>query len=201
MAFIFRSLGERPMKRVLVAIFLAFTGLMAVSPASAERRVALVVGNAHYNYTARLLNPRNDATDIAEKLKALGFDVTLRLDLDQANFAAAVDEFARRLEGADVGLLYYAGHALQVNEKNFLVSVNAKLENAFLVPGETIELEPIIRLMESKVATNLIFLDACRNNPLADNLKRNLMATNRSVALGRGLARIEPTSRDTLIAF
>jgi uncharacterized caspase-like protein len=189
------------MKRVLLAIFSALVGLTVVSPAWADRRVALVVGNAHYSHTATLANPPNDATDIADKLKVLGFDVALRLDLDQANFAAAIDEFARRLEGADVGLLYYAGHALQINDKNFLVSVNAKLENAFLVPGETIELEPIVRLMESKVSTNLIFLDACRNNPLADNLKRTLMATNRSVALGRGLARIEPASRDTLIAF
>src|SRR5262249_25754660 len=68
-------------------------------------------------------------------------------------------------------------------------------------PAETIELEPIVRLMESKAPTNLIFLDACRNNPLADNLKRSLVAMQRSVALGRGLARIEPAARDTLIAF
>jgi hypothetical protein len=69
------------------------------------------------------------------------------------------------------------------------------------VPSETIELDAIIRLMESKTGTNLIFLDACRNNPLTENLKRNLAAVNRSITVGRGLARIEPTGRDTLIAF
>jgi hypothetical protein len=189
------------MKPILLAIFALAAALTLASPASAERRVAFVVGNARYEHTGMLANPRNDAQDVADKLKALGFDVTLSLDLDQAAFAHAIDDFARRLEGADVGLFYYAGHALQMNEKNYLVSTNARLESAFLVPAETIELEPIVRLMESKASTNLIFLDACRNNPLADNLKRSLAAMQRSVTLGRGLVRIEPAARDTLIAF
>jgi len=189
------------MKRVLLAVFTLAAGLMIASPASADRRIALVVGNSLYQNTGALANPRNDAQDIADKLKGLGFDVMLDLDLDQASFAHAIDDFARRLEGADVGLFYYAGHALQMNEKNYLVSTNAKLESAFLVPAETIELEPIVRLMESKAPVNVIFLDACRNNPLADNLKRSLAAMQRSVALGRGLVRIEPAARDTLIAF
>src|SRR5262249_30667487 len=71
----------------------------------------------------------------------------------------------------------------------------------FLVPSETIELDVIIRLMESKTGTNLIFLDACRNNPLTDNLKRNLAAVNRAITVGRGLARVDPTGHDTLVAF
>ncbi|MEN3379883.1 MAG: hypothetical protein V7604_5238, partial [Hyphomicrobiales bacterium] len=83
----------------------------------------------------------------------------------------------------------------------YLVSINAKLENEFLMSSETIGLEAIVRLMESKTAVNLVFLDACRNNPLAENLRRGLEVTKRSANLGRGLARIEPTSRDTLIAF
>src|SRR5215831_18955072 len=189
------------MKSVLLAVFTLVVGLMAASPANADRRIAFVVGNARYQHTGMLANPNNDAQDVAEKLKSLGFEVMLNLDLDQGSFARAIDDFARRLDGADVGLFYYAGHALQINEKNYLVSTNAKLESAFLVPAETIELDPIVRLMESKATTNLIFLDACRNNPLADNLKRSLAAMHRSVALGRGLARIEPTARDTLIAF
>jgi hypothetical protein len=189
------------LRGVLLAVFALAVGLMIASPASAERRIALVVGNAHYDHTGLLANPRNDAQDVAEKLKGLGFEVMLSVDLDQASFAHAIDDFARRLDGADVGLFYYAGHALQMNEKNYLVSTNAKLESAFLVPAETIELEPVVRLMESKVPVNLIFLDACRNNPLADNLKRSLAAMQRSVTLGRGLGRIEPAARDTLIAF
>src|SRR5262249_16616433 len=162
--------GRGFMRRCLAALFLAI-GCLAATQAVAERRVALVVGNARYANTLPLPNPRNDAEDIANTLERGGFEVKVGDDLEQIKFAGVIDEFARALEGADVGLFYYAGHGLQINEKNFLVSTEAKLESTFLVPSETIEVDAIIRLMESKTATNLIFLDACRNNPLAENLK------------------------------
>lgn len=176
------------------------TALLAI-PAHAERRVALVIGNSAYTNANALRNPKNDAADFAETLKKVGFEVDLGLDLDQRGLALTIEKFARDLEGADVGLFYYAGHALQINEKNYLVSTSAKLENEFLISSETMELEPIVRLMESKAPVNLVFLDACRNNPLADNLRRNMAALKRSANLGRGLARIEGLGRDTLIAF
>ena len=88
-----------------------------------------------------------------------------------------------------------------MSEKNYLVSVNARLENEFLLSSETIELDTIVRLMESKVPVNLVFLDACRNNPLAENLRRSLASLKRGALLGRGLARMEAHGRDTLIAF
>src|SRR6266436_980432 len=188
------------MRRCLMAV-LGVIGCLAATQALAERRVALVIGNAQYAHTPALPNPRNDAQDIADSLRRVGFEVTLGYDLDQTKFARIIDDFARALEGADVGLFFYAGHGLQINEKNYLVSTEAKLESTFLVPSETIELDAIIRLMESKTGTNLIFLDACRNNPLTDNLKRNRAAINRTATVGRGLARIEPTGRDTLVAF
>jgi uncharacterized caspase-like protein len=188
------------MRRCLIAV-LGVIGCLAATQALAERRVALVVGNAQYAHTPALPNPRNDAQDIADALRRVGFEVTLGYDLNQTKFARIIDDFARALDGADVGLFFYAGHGLQINEKNYLVSTEAKLESTFLVPSETIELDAVIRLMESKANTNLIFLDACRNNPLTDNLKRNLAAVNRAVSVSRGLARIEPTGRDTLIAF
>jgi len=180
-------------------------GLLAAAflpaDARAERRVALVVGNAAYVNAPTLRNPRNDANDVAETLKKLGFEVEFGLDLDQQNFAQAIDRFARALDGADVGMFFYAGHGLQMNEKNYLVSTNARLNSEFLLSSETIDLEAIVRLMESKVPVNLVFLDACRNNPLAENLRANLASTKRSASLGRGLARIEPSGHDTLIAF
>jgi hypothetical protein len=188
------------MRRCLMAV-LGVIACLAATQALAERRVALVVGNAQYAHTPALPNPRNDAQDIADALRRVGFEVMLGYDLDQTKFARIIDDFARALDGADIGLFFYAGHGLQINEKNYLVSTEAKLESTFLVPSETIELDAVIRLMESKASTNLIFLDACRNNPLTDNLKRNLAAINRTVSVGRGLARIEPTGRDTLIAF
>jgi uncharacterized caspase-like protein len=188
------------MRRCLMAL-LGVIGCLAATQAVAERRVALVVGNAQYAHTSALPNPRNDAQDIANTLRQVGFEVTLGYDLDQTKFARIIDDFARALEGADVGLFFYAGHGLQINDKNYLVSTEAKLESTFLVPSETIELDAVIRLMESKTGTNLIFLDACRTNPLTDNLKRNLAAINRTTTVGRGLARVEPTGRDTLVAF
>jgi hypothetical protein len=178
-----------------------FAATLLPESAQAERRVALVIGNAAYANAASLRNPRNDANDFAESLKKMGFEVELGLDLDQQGFARTIENFARSLDGADVGLFFFAGHGLQMNEKNYLVSANARLESEFLLSSETIELDAIVRLMESKAPTNLVFLDACRNNPLAENLKRTLMSLKRSVALGRGLARVEPSGRDTLIAF
>jgi formylglycine-generating enzyme required for sulfatase activity len=189
------------MPRLFIIVLIAAATFLSVGDASAEKRVALVIGNATYANAGVLRNPRNDATDMAATLKKLGFDVTLGLDLDQPQFAATVDRFARQLDDADVALFFYAGHGLQINDKNYLVSVNARLTSEFLVSSETIELDAIVNLMESKVPVNLVFLDACRNNPLADNLRKNLVAMKRGASLGRGLARIEPTRRDTLVAF
>ena len=185
----------------LLVALLAATILLPISDASAERRVAMVIGNSEYAHASTLRNPRNDASDIAETLKKLGFEVLVGVDLDQQRFARTVEQFARMLDDADVGLFFYAGHGVQINEKNYLVSTNAKLASEFLVSAETMELDAIVRLMESKAATNLVFLDACRNNPLAEDLRKNLAALKRSAVLGRGLARVEPTGRDTLIAF
>ena len=187
--------------RLVLFVGLLLGAMFVVSDARAERRIALVIGNSGYAHAQALRNPRNDANDLSESLQKLGFEVLLGLDLDQQKFAAVVEQFARQLDGADVGVLFYAGHGLQINDKNYLVSVNAKLESEFLISSETIELDAIIKLMESKASTNLVFLDACRNNPLTENLRRNLAAMKRSASLGRGLARVDASGRDTLIAF
>ena len=188
-------------QRWLGFLFLIAIVLIGTVDAQAERRVALVVGNAQYEHTSALKNPVNDAKQIGALLEKLGFEVLVSTDLDQTEFARTVDSFGRRLEGAAVGLFFYAGHGLQMNGKNYLVSTKAKLDSEFLIPAETVRLDAIIHLMESRTPVNLVFLDACRNNPLADKLRHNLIAENRSVALGRGLARVQPTGQDTLIAY
>jgi uncharacterized caspase-like protein len=188
------------MRYYLTIVMGLLAAVMASTQASAERRVALVVGNSHYVNTVALRNPDNDAQDIAAKLKQLGFEVMLGLDLDQRDFARKIEEFGRVLDGADVGLFFYAGHGVQVNEKNYLVSTGAKLESEFLVSAEAIEVDGVIRMMEARASTNIIFLDACRNNPLAENLRRSV-ASSRSVSVGAGLARVTPSNRDTLVAF
>jgi hypothetical protein len=184
----------------VLGLLAALVAALGLTEAHAERRVALVIGNAHYEHASTLRNPLNDANDIAAMLKQLGFQVLVGTDLDERGFASEIDRFGRMLDGADVGLFFYAGHGLQMNDKNYLVSTKAKLENEFLIPAETVELDAIVRLMESRSRTNLVFLDACRNNPLADRLRQNLAASKRSISLGRGLARVD-AGRDTLIAF
>jgi hypothetical protein len=113
------------MLRKLMILLLAVVlgSFFSASESHAERRVALVIGNANYANAPGLRNPRNDASDMAEALQKMGFEVVLGLDLDQQRFAVTVQRFARMLDEADVALFYYAGHGLQISGKNYLVSV------------------------------------------------------------------------------
>ena len=168
--------------------------------AGAERRVALVVGNSAYQHAAPLKNPRNDANALARSLARLGFEVVKGLDLDKAAFERSVRSFARRLKGADVALLFYAGHGLQVNGVNYLAPIDAVLDEEGDLDFEAITLNTIQRQMERETTLNLVFLDACRDNPLARSLARS-MGRSRSAAVGRGLARVETGNVESFIAF
>ncbi len=167
-------------------------------PAMAERRVALVVGNATYKNAGELLNPRNDAADIAAELKKLGFETVEGIDLDKNMMDRKIRDFAKLLSGADAGVFFYAGHGLQVNGVNYLVPVDAELSSAGALDWEMVRLDLIQRTMERETKTNVLFLDACRDNPLARNLAR-AMGT-RSVEIGRGLAAAE-SGVGTLISY
>jgi hypothetical protein len=166
--------------------------------AHAERRVALVVGNGAYQHTVPLANPRNDAQDIAAALGELGFEVISGTDLDKRSLDLKVREFARALEGADVGLFFYAGHGLQVKGINYLVATDAKLEAERDLDFDAVRVEFVLAQMEREAKTNIVFLDACRNNPLARNLARSM--GTRGVAENNGLAPIK-SGLGTFIAF
>ena len=131
-------------------------------------------------------------------LKGLGFEVIDGFDLTKAAFDAKVREFAAALEGATVGVLFYAGHGLQVAGQNYLVPVDAQLSAAVALDFEMMKVEIIHRAMERLTKTNVLFLDACRDNPLSRNLAQNL--GTRSADVGKGLAQIEAGS-GTLISF
>ncbi|MEM8648735.1 MAG: caspase family protein, partial [Pseudomonadota bacterium] len=148
----------------LSALIAAFVLILPLS-ALAEKRVALVIGNGAYQSTSPLANPVNDAEDMSARLKDLGFTVITGLDQTEADFANRMAEFAEAADRADVALFYYAGHGLQFQESNFLVPVDAKIENQFQVRQETVTLDAIVRLMESRARKVLVFLDACRDNP------------------------------------
>jgi formylglycine-generating enzyme required for sulfatase activity len=164
----------------------------------AAKRVALVVGNSAYVHTTPLQNPKNDATDIAAALKQLGFEVIDGFDLNKSDFERKVRAFSAALQGAEAGVFFYAGHGLQVAGQNYLVPVDAKAETADALDWEMLRLDLVHRTMERSASTNIIFLDACRNNPLARNLAR-AMGT-RSTEIGRGLAPVE-SGVGTLISF
>ena len=199
-----RPTCRRPAGFCLSVISLWLAVLLAAvamaEPAAAQKRVALVIGNAAYTYAGRLPNPGNDATDMAAALKGLGIEVILGRDLDKPGFDAKLRQFSRALADADVGILFYAGHGLQVGLRNYLVPTDAQLQGERDLEFETVALDFVLRQMEigREGRTNIVFLDACRDNPLARNLAR-AMGT-RSVGVGRGLAEVQ-AGVGTFIAY
>jgi uncharacterized caspase-like protein len=156
---------------------------------SEEKRVALVIGNGRYVNAPPLDNPVNDSTAVASKLAGLGFTVISGEDLDYAAFAGRVRDFGRALKTAHAALFFYAGHGLQVRGENYVVPVDASLEDEADVGLELISVQTVMSQMETDGRTSVVILDACRNNPLARNLRR-AMGT-RAAAIGEGLGRVE----------
>ena len=185
------------MFRVFLALFML---ACLTAEARAERRVALVIGNSAYSDAPELRNPRNDAEDVGKALAALGFEVTTGKDLTGLQLTRMVAAFTRATQGADVALFYYAGHGIQASEQNYLIPVDAKVEDEFGLKREAVALGDVIAGMEAGARTSLVFLDACRDNPFVERLKRSL-AGNRSSSIGRGLARMDLTNSDTLLVF
>ena len=159
---------------------------LSALPALAEKRVALVIGNAAYATAPTLKNPRHDAEDMTAALERLNFKVIAGYDLDERGMGQKAREFARDVVGADVALFFYAGHGLQVNGLNYLAPTNVALKSEADLDFETLPLELVLRQMR-QAKISLVFLDACRDNPLA----RGLRAATRSGMGSVGLARIE----------
>lgn len=185
--------------RVLGAILLAISlSLLSGEPASAEKRVALVIGNSGYQNVARLDNPANDASAMSAVLKGAGFDlVESRRDLNTSEMRRALRDFSDKARGADVAVVYYAGHGIEVDGANYLIPVDAVLERDIDIYDEAFALDRILVTIEPARQLRLVILDACRDNPFAKTMKRTIG----SRAIGRGLAKVEPNSPNTLIAF
>jgi uncharacterized caspase-like protein len=185
--------------RLILAAFILFLAFAWNSSAHADRRVALVIGNSAYQFVPALPNPANDAGDIAVALRALGFEVIEAHDLNQTDMLAVVRRFSQAAEDADVGLFFYAGHGLQVGGVNYLIPIDAKLVREGDLDFEAVKLDLVLEQLEREAKTAIIFLDACRDNPIAQTLARAMGAT-RSVGIGRGLARID-SGIGTFVAF
>ncbi len=182
----------------LCKVFLLAVLLLACQPASAEKRVALVIGNSNYKSAAPLPNPANDAAALAATLKGAGFDIVeSKLDLQAADMRRALRDFADQARDADIALIYYAGHGIEMDGTNYLLPTDAKLERDTDIYDEGFSLDRILLAIEPARLLRLVIVDACRNNPFADAMKRTV--SSRSV--GRGLARVEPTTTNTLVAF
>lgn len=188
------STGSLKLHGFLLAIVL----LLVCQPAFAEKRVALVLANAAYQNVTPLSNPVNDGAVITATLKQAGFDVVdSRQDLPALETRRALRDFADRARDADIAVVYYAGHGIEVDGTNYLIPVDAKLERDSDVYDEAFSLERILLAIEPAKQLRLVILDACRDNPFARNMKKTLALR----AIGRGLAKVEPTSPNTLIAY
>ncbi len=183
--------------RCLAIGFMFAVGLFA-EPCVAEQRVALVIGNGAYRSVPELRNSRNDADDISEQLKRLGFSVIDGRDLDRSAMQVALGRFAQRLKGADAGLVYYSGHGLQINGQNFLIPVDLKLDDGAFTPFEMVRLDDVVEALSYTDGVRLLVLDACRDNPFANSLAQN--KGSRGASMTRGLAKIE-RSQGMLIAY
>ena len=167
--------------RSLVAVVVATVFLVAPAVVFADGRVALVVGNSTYAHIGRLPNPDNDARDMSAALRRLGFEVTIEFDADRVELTEALRAFTRRSAGADVSLVFYAGHGIEMDGVNYLVPVDARLERDVDVRFETVTVDDLL-VSTTGASLRLLILDACRNNPLARSMQRT--AATRTVSGG-----------------
>ena len=177
---------------------LAIVVLVLMKPAvAADRRVALVIGNSKYVEAGNLPNATNDARAVSAAFKKLGFeDVQMALDGDLKSMQSALATFARKADGADLALVYYSGHGIEVDGRNYLLPVDAKLVDAADVDFEAVPLDLAVAAADRAKSTKIIVLDACRNNPFRARMVRR--QSRRSI--GQGLAPVAPAT-GTLIAY
>jgi uncharacterized caspase-like protein len=173
---------------MIVACALCVT-MLGVVAGHADKRVALVVGNGAYAHAPHLPNPPHDAEDVAIALKRIGFDTILGTDLDQAGMQDAAIRFARAARTADVAVFYYSGHAMQYSGINYLVPVDAELRDEADL-RRMVRADEILTDLQQAKNLRILVLDSCRDNPLADQLKRSIGLT-RSASRPGGRRRTE----------
>jgi formylglycine-generating enzyme required for sulfatase activity len=186
------------MVRIALFIVCFLTLIATAGPASAQKRVALIIGNGAYTKVGKLPNPTRDAVAVEAMLKAAGFDVVQRLgDLGGSAMRRALRDFSDHARDADIAVVFYAGHGIEVNGTNYLIPVDAVLERDIDVEDETVSLDRVSQVLDQAKRLRLIILDACRDNPFVRSMKRTVATRS----IGRGLARVEVQTSDTLIAY
>ena len=174
------------MHRWILRLCLLIVATFLSQVAWAETRVALVIGNSNYLNASPLPNPSNDARAVAAKLSAIGFDVALHENLDGQAFRVALGEFSEKALNADLVLVFYAGHGIELNGQNYLIPVDARMKSEATAQFEAISLEQVLGPVREAGKLGLVMLDACRNNPFAATMQRS----NGTRSVSRGLAPI-----------
>ena len=184
--------------RPLVGLILASFAVLALAIGEARaagQRVALVIGNGAYTAINRLANPANDANDMAQALRKVGFEVIVRINADKGNFERALAEFARKSAGASAALFYYAGHGVQSQKRNYLLPVDIEVQDETDLEFQALSVPHVMEAFDRVPGVKIMMLDACRDNPL----DRRITSSSRSVG-SRGLARID-ASEGLVIAY
>ncbi|WFU43595.1 caspase family protein [Bradyrhizobium sp. CB82] len=182
----------------LIFTLLALVLMTAADNCLADTRVALVIGNGAYRNVPRLTNPANDAADVATALKSLGFETIVATDLDRAGMDEAAIRFSRAARDADIALLYYSGHALQFSGVNYLAPIDTRLTDVADL-RRLVRLDDIVADLQQAKNLRILVLDACRDNPFANELRRSL-GTSRAVPLQRGLAKLD-NAQGMIVAY
>lgn len=186
--------------RQLIFALSALSVIFSAETALADKRVAFVVGNGAYKNVDPLPNPTIDAKAMASTLRNVGFEVIEGSNLTRDGMTERLLEFGRKAQGADVALLFYAGHGISVNNINYLLPIDANLKSEMDVKlGAAINVETMLDQTMGDAKVKLVFLDACRDNPFAAKIRSSGSAT-RSVAVSSGLAEMK-SGEGTLIAF
>src|ERR1700694_4495335 len=166
----------------------------------AEKRVALVIGNSNYANVPKLPNPSRDAIAVGQMFRDAGFDnVDVIVNVSNLEFKRAIRKFELDADQADIAVVFYAGHGLEIGGTNYLIPVDARLASDRDADDEAIPLERMVSSADGAKRLRLVILDACRDNPFVTVMRRERKVANRAVT--SGLGRVEPTSTDTLIAY
>lgn len=169
--------------RFVLPALIALIASMSVAHAA---RIALVIGNSSYEAVAPLPNPTRDADAIAESLKRLGFEVSVGRDTRKATLEGLLADFSEKAAQAEMAVVFYAGHGIEVGGENYLIPVDAKLKSDTRIKFEAVSLNDILSAIEGGNGIKLVLLDACRNNPFIAK-----MEGTRTRSIGRGLAKVE----------
>jgi len=188
----------RPFLSMLIVAMFPLPAMTIADRCLADTRVALVIGNGAYRNVPRLTNPVNDASDVATALKSVGFETIVATDLDRAGMDEAAIRFSRVARDADIALLYYSGHALQFGGVNYLAPIDTRLTDVADL-RRLVRLDDIVADLQQAKNLRILVLDACRDNPFANELRRSLGA-NRASAAARWLAKLD-NAQGMIVAY